>query len=130
MVDLDERVFPVAEFKGQWEPDDPPEWETFEIVLFGNEAGDYITDPPEIHKALEASGYRLTLEKIETQKERVMDCKKCRTEMKAGKATGQTVSGGIKDFESDARSITLSVGGPGVLIDCLKCPACGWSCSQ
>jgi len=64
MPDLDETIFPIAQFKGQWDYSDPPEWELFQICLFGGEAGDFIMDPPEIHKALEASGYRLTLEKI------------------------------------------------------------------
>lgn len=74
MTKLEElNVFPIAEFKGQWDYTDPPEWETFEICLFGKEAGDTIMDPSEIHKALEASGYRLTLTKIdkETKNDRV-----------------------------------------------------------
>ena len=68
MDDLDETIFPIAEFKGQWNYGDQPEWETFTICLFGNEAGDTITDPPDVHEALEASGDRLTLEKIEPLK--------------------------------------------------------------
>lgn len=62
---IDETIFPLAEFKGQWNYDDPPEWELFQVCLFGTEAGDLIMDLPDIHEALEASGYRLTLEKIE-----------------------------------------------------------------
>lgn len=67
MSDLDETIFPRAEFRGQWNHSDPPLWENFSICLFGNEAGDLITDPPDIHEALESSGYRLVLEKIEPQ---------------------------------------------------------------
>ena len=69
MPDLDETIFPVAEFKGQWDSDDPPEWETFHVCLFGCEAGGFLTDPPEVQKALEASGYRLVLEKIDQTQE-------------------------------------------------------------
>ena len=65
MADLDETIFPKAEFDGQWEPGDPEDWETFQICLFGTKAGDFITDPTDVHKALEASGYRLRLERIE-----------------------------------------------------------------
>jgi len=69
MAELDETIFPVAGFKGQWNYGDPPEWEEFEICLRGIVAGDFILDAPDIHEALEASGYRLTLEKIEPLKE-------------------------------------------------------------
>lgn len=67
--DLDVTIFPEAEFRGQWNYNDPPEWENFSICLFGQEAGDFIVDPPEVHEALEASGYRLTLTKsdVDTQ---------------------------------------------------------------
>ena len=61
---LDEAVFPQCEFQGRWEASDPPMWELFDICLWGREAGELITDPPQIHEALVASGYRLTLEKI------------------------------------------------------------------
>lgn len=53
-------------------------------------------------------------------------CKRCKTIMVDGKALAQTVTGS-PDFPGDRRGVTLSVGGPGVLIDCLKCPSCGWS---
>ena len=59
-----------------------------------------------------------------------MKCRKCHTEMKPGKATGQTYTGGMKDFASDERAVTFSAGGPGVLIECMKCPACGYSVSK
>ena len=52
-------------------------------------------------------------------------CKKCNIEMRPGKAIAQTVSG-YPDFPGDSRAVTLSAGGPGVLIDCLKCSICGW----
>ena len=48
----------IGEFKGQWN-----------ICLHGKEAGDYITDTNDVLEALEASGYRLTLEKIEALSE-------------------------------------------------------------
>ncbi len=56
-----------------------------------------------------------------------MDCRKCGARMGPGKATGQTFTGGMKDFDDDDGPVTFSVGGPGRLIDCLKCPDCGHS---
>ena len=67
MVDLDKTILPIAEFKGQWDSHETPEWELFTICLFGKEAGDWIMDPPKVHKALEASGYKLTLTKIDKE---------------------------------------------------------------
>lgn len=53
-------------------------------------------------------------------------CKKCGSEMAQSKAIAQTLTG-MKDFPGDKHAVTLSNGGPGVLIDCLKCTNCGWS---
>jgi hypothetical protein len=57
-----------------------------------------------------------------------MNCPKCRrpTAMMPGKAMRSTVTG-IGDFHDADTVVTLSAGGPGTLIDCLKCPTCGYS---
>lgn len=47
--------------------------------------------------------------------------------MKHGKAIKETVASGIPDFLDDDEEITMSVGGPGRLIDCWKCDRCGHS---
>jgi len=52
-------------------------------------------------------------------------CPKCRGQLRPGKATGQTLSSGLPDLGGDI--VTMSPGGPGTLIDCMKCPSCGWS---
>lgn len=52
-------------------------------------------------------------------------CKRCKVELVPGKAIEQTC-GGISDFQE---IVTISNGGPGRLIDCLKCPICGYSIS-
>ena len=54
------------------------------------------------------------------------ECKKCKGEMKPGKAIMQTWTG-IPDFPGDKSCITMSPGGRGKLIDCLKCTKCGYS---
>ena len=54
-------------------------------------------------------------------------CRKCRTPMAPGKAIEQTYVGGTPDFPGDKHATTFSAGGPGVLIDVMKCPKCGWS---
>lgn len=54
-------------------------------------------------------------------------CKKCAGEMCKGVAMGQTIKGGIPDFIGQKEVVTYSAGGPGKIIDCLKCASCGWS---
>ena len=62
-----------------------------------------------------------------TAKEYPLDaCKKCGGEMKRGIATGQAWSG-VADFPGDRYAMTISPSGPGYLMPCLKCSACGWS---
>ena len=56
----------------------------------------------------------------------MLKCKKCGGDMRDGKAIAQTVTG-MPDFPGDRHAVTLSAGGPGMLINCLKCSICGWS---
>ena len=56
-----------------------------------------------------------------------MNCKKCGGDMKVGKALQQTYTGSPDDLGGDV--VTMSAGGSGVLVECLKCVACGWSIS-
>ena len=46
--------------------------------------------------------------------------------MRYGKAIEQTYTG-TPDFPGDTQCITMSPGGPGKIVDCLKCDQCGWS---
>lgn len=55
-----------------------------------------------------------------------MQCPKCKTEMQPGKAIQNTFTG-IPDFIGDPYPVTVSPGGHGRLIDCQKCPECGFS---
>ena len=59
-----------------------------------------------------------------------MDCRKCGAQMHEGKATQQTFVAGIKDFPSDDYASTYSAGGAGVIIECMKCPSCGYSVTK
>ena len=52
-------------------------------------------------------------------------CRRCGGEMRPGKAMQQTFTG-APDFPGKD-VVTLSPGGPGVLVDCLKCSQCGHS---
>lgn len=56
-------------------------------------------------------------------------CPKCRVPLREGQAIQQTWITGAPDFIGDVRPNiqTMSAGGPGKLISCLKCPECGWS---
>lgn len=54
-------------------------------------------------------------------------CKRCGGELKPGIAIKQTFSGS-PDFAGGS-IVTMSPGGPGRLIGCMKCSACGWSVS-
>jgi len=51
-------------------------------------------------------------------------CRRCGGEMKPGIAVGQTYTAGAPDLGD---VVTISPGGPGRVIECLKCAACGWS---
>lgn len=55
----------------------------------------------------------------------VARCAKCNTPMQPGIAIEQTFTGS-PEFQSSA-VVTMSPGGPGKLVECLKCPHCGWS---
>lgn len=52
-------------------------------------------------------------------------CKKCGSPMEPGIAIEQTYDG-TPDFQGH-EVVTLSPGGPGRVVECMKCPACGWS---
>lgn len=56
-----------------------------------------------------------------------MKCQKCGGEMNPGKALAQTFKAGSKDFPGDRYASTFSAGGPGKLVNCLKCQDCGHS---
>lgn len=51
----------------------------------------------------------------------------CTGNMLPGMAMGQTYSG-VPDFPG-REVVTLSPGGPGVIVRCLKCSVCGYSVS-
>ena len=52
-------------------------------------------------------------------------CPKCSGPMEPGKAIEQTLTGS-PDF-TGGPVVTLSPGGQGKIIDCVKCKGCGWS---
>lgn len=54
-------------------------------------------------------------------------CRECGGTMMAGKGLLPTIIGGTPDFPCEDYPTTFSVGGPGELVDCLKCEKCGWS---
>ena len=55
-----------------------------------------------------------------------MNCKECGTPLKTGIALDDVMDG-IPDFAGDDFVCTVSPSGKAKLIECLKCPACGWS---
>lgn len=66
----------------------------------------------------------------EQQKPQPLQCRRCHGPMKVGVALEQTVTMGVPDFPGntvESRGQTLSYGGKGRLIRCLKCVNCGWS---
>ena len=58
----------------------------------------------------------------------MMMCRRCGHQMKPSKAIDQTWTG--EPEWPGATLVTLSPGGPGKLIDCLKCVNCGHSISS
>lgn len=61
------------------------------------------------------------------QGQETVKCQRCGVPMQAGKAIAQTWTSGMPDFPGYNEIVTMSPGGPGKLIDCLKCPQCGRS---
>lgn len=55
-------------------------------------------------------------------------CPRCGGVMAPGIAIAQTYTGS-PDFPG-REVVTLSPGGPGRVIDCMKCSACGWSVTR
>jgi hypothetical protein len=55
-------------------------------------------------------------------------CQHCGTPMRPGLAIEQTYLVSV-DFpgEPPSTGCTMSAGGPGTLVNCMKCSACGWS---
>lgn len=58
-----------------------------------------------------------------------MPCRKCGGAMKPSQALGQTCTG-LPDFIGDPTPVTISPGGPGKMINCIKCENCGWSVTR
>lgn len=56
------------------------------------------------------------------------NCRKCGGLMQRSTAMQSTLTG-VPDFPSDREAITLSPGGPGKVVPCMKCNRCGWSVS-
>lgn len=52
-------------------------------------------------------------------------CRRCGGRMKRGIALEQTYTGS-PDFPG-GKVVTMSPGGPGRLVECMKCEKCGWS---
>ena len=52
-------------------------------------------------------------------------CLRCGGQMKQGIAIEPTCTG-MPDFPG-SKVVTMSHGGPGRLIECMKCEKCGWS---
>ena len=61
----------------------------------------------------------------EVQRQMRETCRKCDGKMLPGKALRETLAG-LSDFPG-GEVVTVSPGGSGVLVDCLKCTQCGWS---
>ena len=47
--------------------------------------------------------------------------------MKPGHVIAPTESDGVLDFPGDTEAITITFGGPGMMVPCWKCPECGRS---
>lgn len=60
----------------------------------------------------------------------MMTCRRCNVEMRPGKALVQTLTAGAPDFPGDTHGSTMSADGPGRMVDCWKCPKCGYSVTK
>lgn len=57
--------------------------------------------------------------------EEKLPCKQCGGKIKVGVALDQTFTG-VPDFIGSSEVVTMSPGGSGKLVACLKCSECGW----
>ena len=73
--------------------------------------------------------YRFSSELSDKEDTVIQECKKCNTPMKEGIAIQQTYTKGSPDFIG-GDIVTMSPGGAGKLIPCLKCPKCGYSITK
>ena len=53
-------------------------------------------------------------------------CRHCNVNLVVGRAMESTFVG-APDFVGDRHAATMSPGGAGRLVACMKCPLCGWS---
>jgi hypothetical protein len=60
--------------------------------------------------------------------ETLSSCPKCFLTLQEGIALQQTYTSGLPDLGGEI--VTMSPGGPGKLISCLKCPECGYSVTK
>ena len=58
-----------------------------------------------------------------------MSCKKCGATMKDGQALVNRLTG-IPDFIGDDTVCTVSASSKADIVDCLKCPECGYSVAK
>lgn len=60
------------------------------------------------------------------------NCRRCKVSMRIGQALVATPRMGRPDFpgQIDTRGQTFTMTGPGVLIECWKCPKCGHSITK
>lgn len=54
-------------------------------------------------------------------------CRQCGGTMRPGKSLAQTWGEVSPDFPGENTIGTINYGGPGAMIDCMKCEKCGWS---
>ena len=64
---------------------------------------------------------------VPVTRETAPTCRSCRITMQPGRALQTTMRTGEPDFPGDDTVVTMSAGGPGVLVPCWKCPQCGRS---
>lgn len=71
---------------------------------------------------------RLILEAVAEAEEILKGtCERCGGEMAPGQAIEQTYTSGAPDFPGDSEGVTMSAGGSGKIIECMKCKRCGHS---
>lgn len=85
---------------------------------------DYAADAPVLKEEMPPGSAR----HAESERAKWTRCRKCGGEMRPGIAMESTFRGS-SDFPG-AEVVTMSPGGPGRVVGCIKCSACGWSITQ
>jgi len=138
LVELDNKVLRIYEIENQFVIEEKAHWAVIQqrnrlreiVKLLSKELGYLVKifEPLEAVGGLPVPGYP-TLHGARKALAEAQQCPFCNVALKPSIALAQTWVAGAPDFigETYPSIQTMSPGGPGKVINCMKCPECGYS---